>query len=69
MYEDYERIADILKINSDIKDSDQIQQLLDEFQFSKYYAGLQKVIINCIEDYGESITSLFGVDSLLIFLK
>jgi hypothetical protein len=27
------------------------------------------VLIDCIEDYGESILTLFGIDSLIVFLQ
>lgn len=27
------------------------------------------MLIECIEDYGESITNLFGLDSLILFLS
>lgn len=48
---------------------DTTQHLLDMFSFSQSYAELHKILINCIEDYGESIMSLFGIDHLLIFLQ
>jgi len=43
--------------------------LLEEISFSTFYAEFQKVLIECIEDYGESITNLFGLDSLILFLS
>lgn len=43
-------------------------QLLEECQISTYYAEFQRILIACIEDYGESITNLFGIDSLLLFI-
>jgi len=45
------------------------KHLLDNFSFTKQYAELQRILINCLEDYGESIVSLFGFNHLLMFLK
>ena len=44
-------------------------QLLEEFSFSQYYAELQRILIECIEEYGESIMTLFGLDSLVMFIN
>jgi hypothetical protein len=44
-------------------------QLLEEFSFSQYYAEFYRILIDCIEDYGQSIMALFGLDSLILFLK
>lgn len=69
MYEDFERVMESIRLEEKADGVSKEHLLLDQFQFSKYYAGLQKIIIACIEDYGESIMSLFGIDSLLLFLK
>lgn len=58
-----QKIMDDLHIDT-VKGS----QVLEEFSFSQCYADFQRVLIDCIEDYGESIMTLFGIDSLIVFL-
>ena len=45
------------------------RHLLEECGFSEFYAEFQRVLIDCIEDYGDSIMNLFGIDSMIVFLN
>ena len=42
--------------------------MLEELRFSDFYGEFLKVLNECIEDYGDSISNLFGIDSLIVFL-
>lgn len=66
MYNNFETTKAKLSVDyAEVKSS----QILEEFSFSQYYAEFQRILIDCIEDYGESIMSLFGIESLILFLK